>query len=330
MLDSEAKRLQDTIADLANSAGVNLDTLASGFDPVIDNVRDLIKENENLARQYEQELNSIGAVIAQLEALEQQYKAVYEAALKAVEIANQLRQQQTKDDDDDSTTTKTTNHTTGSKTNNSQSSTDTTNKDTNKSKPRHQKYIASDGRIIYFPKTNAPTAKEKAYLRKQGTAWTYLSSNFIISNGSVWDKKTNKKVPGYSVRMYTFEGFNTGGYTGNWNSNKGKLAILHQKELVLNQKDTQNILSAVEAVRKLSDSSTSNLASFLTKREMIQDSQSITQILKQIAENIKSNELQQNVKIEANFPDVKNADEIKNAFNNLINIASMHANSTRR
>ena len=50
MLDSEAKRLQDTIADLANSAGVNLDTLASGFDPVIDNVRDLIKENENLAR----------------------------------------------------------------------------------------------------------------------------------------------------------------------------------------------------------------------------------------------------------------------------------------
>ena len=328
-LDSEAKKLQDTITELANSAGVNLDALASGFDPAINNVRDLIRENENLARQYQQELNSISSVIAQLEALEQQYKAVYEAALKAVEIANQLRQQQAKGDSPTTgTTNNATNHTAGSKTNNSQSSTD--NKDTNKSQARHQKYVASDGRIIYFPKTNAPTAKEKAYLQKQGTAWTYLSSNFIISNGSVWDKKTNKKVPGYSVRMYTFEGFNTGGYTGNWNSNKGKLAILHQKELVLNQKDTQNILSAVEAVRKLSDSSTSNLASFLTKREMIQDSQSIAQILKQIAENIKSNELQQNVKIEANFPDVKNADEIKNAFNNLINIASMHANSTKR
>jgi hypothetical protein len=47
-------------------------------------------------------------------------------------------------------------------------------------------------------------------------------------------------------------GYDTGGYTGNWNSSQGKLAMLHEKELVLNKEDTKNILGTVELVRKLS------------------------------------------------------------------------------
>ena len=35
-------------------------------------------------------------------------------------------------------------------------------------------------------------------------------------------------------------GYDTGGYTGNWNSSDGKLALLHKKELVLNKDDTKN------------------------------------------------------------------------------------------
>jgi hypothetical protein len=42
--------------------------------------------------------------------------------------------------------------------------------------------------------------------------------------------------------------FASGGYTGEWGS-EGKLAILDQKELVLNQMDTSNILKAVNLVR---------------------------------------------------------------------------------
>ena len=41
----------------------------------------------------------------------------------------------------------------------------------------------------------------------------------------------------------------TGMYTGTWNNNGGRLAFLHQKELVLNQDDTKNILDAVAMVR---------------------------------------------------------------------------------
>ena len=46
--------------------------------------------------------------------------------------------------------------------------------------------------------------------------------------------------------------FDTGGYTGNWNSKEGKMAMLHEKELILNKQDTSNILMAVSIVRTLS------------------------------------------------------------------------------
>ena len=44
-------------------------------------------------------------------------------------------------------------------------------------------------------------------------------------------------------------GFATGGYTGDFTD--GKLAFLHEKELVLNQEDTKNMLAAVSTVRAL-------------------------------------------------------------------------------
>ena len=38
--------------------------------------------------------------------------------------------------------------------------------------------------------------------------------------------------------------FDTGGYTGAWGQ-AGKLAVLHEKELVLNKYDTENLLQAI-------------------------------------------------------------------------------------
>jgi len=45
-------------------------------------------------------------------------------------------------------------------------------------------------------------------------------------------------------------GFETGGYTGTWSGNDGRLALLHQKELVLNKDDTSNMLKIVGMVRE--------------------------------------------------------------------------------
>ena len=44
--------------------------------------------------------------------------------------------------------------------------------------------------------------------------------------------------------------FDTGGYTGDWGSS-GRLAMLHQKELILNKDDTANMLDAVQTIRDI-------------------------------------------------------------------------------
>jgi hypothetical protein len=51
-----------------------------------------------------------------------------------------------------------------------------------------------------------------------------------------------KKISYYSL--------DTGGYTGEWGP-EGRLAMLHQKEIVLNAHDTENILSVVDMVRQM-------------------------------------------------------------------------------
>jgi hypothetical protein len=47
------------------------------------------------------------------------------------------------------------------------------------------------------------------------------------------------------------KGYATGGYTGSWGP-EGKLAVLHEKELVLNAEDTKNFLSATGILREIS------------------------------------------------------------------------------
>ena len=105
--------------------------------------------------------------------------------------------------------------------------------------------------------------------------------------------------------------------------------MLHEKELVLNKSDTKNMLDTVGIVRQLG-TSLSAIKSTLGDR--------LTQYTDRFNNNISgmeinktaSQKLDQNVKIEANFPNVKNANEIETAFNNLVNLASQRAMSTRR
>jgi TP901 family phage tail tape measure protein len=43
--------------------------------------------------------------------------------------------------------------------------------------------------------------------------------------------------------------FDTGGYTGSFGGSKGKMAMLHEKEIVLNKSDTSNFLKAIDITR---------------------------------------------------------------------------------
>jgi hypothetical protein len=52
-------------------------------------------------------------------------------------------------------------------------------------------------------------------------------------------------------KKYYYSKFDTGGYTGRWNSKEGKFAMLHEKELILNKDDTANMLAMIKMVREI-------------------------------------------------------------------------------
>ena len=134
----------------------------------------------------------------------------------------------------------------------------------------------------------------------------FMKAGEFNKNSSLYKDFTFEKVRKQIL------GFDTGGYTGDWDSKtKGALAILHEKELVLNQEDTKNLLNTVTILRTI----TSSLGGVAFSRLNNIKSNFINDL-------IDKNNLQQDVHIEANFPNVVNSQEIENAFNNLINLAA--------
>jgi len=138
----------------------------------------------------------------------------------------------------------------------------------------------------------------------------YVAKAAQAARNSLLNQLKKKKVNKVVVK------YDTGGYTGAWNNNEGKLAMLHQKELVLNKTDTENILSAVSTVRDLASKIDLNALA----------SQGAFTSMNAAGVGNLNNELEQHVSIEANFPNATSREEIQAAFENLIGLASQYAN----
>lgn len=149
--------------------------------------------------------------------------------------------------------------------------------------------IASTSRVNAF--------YEKGYTLGQGPFAGY--SNFTQIPDWLWKQTV---------------GFRTGGYTGQWGES-GKLAVLHEKELVLNKEDTQNMLSSIKMVREIAS-------------EIDLRSRYTTMPINPIYSTFGTGNdiLEQQVHIDASFPNVTDRNEIQEAFNTLINVASQYAN----
>lgn len=125
----------------------------------------------------------------------------------------------------------------------------------------------------------------------------------------------------YQIWKYGYNGkklksLDTGGYTGTWGP-EGRLAMLHQKEIVLNAHDTENFLTAIGIVRDISDQ--------IEKNAIVMQYQN--QLANYRASVGNSGEtLQQEVHITAEFPNATDHNEIEEAFKNLTNLASQYAN----
>lgn len=141
-----------------------------------------------------------------------------------------------------------------------------------------------------------------------GTAWGALNG----AHNQGRKASTQKAMNLYKQQF----GFDTGGYTGRWGSD-GRLAMLHEKELVLNKEDTANMLDMVNTVRDMVTSIGSN---GMLDKTILSAANAAGMI------GPTNTNLDQNVHIEASFPNVESHTEIETALNNLINSASQYVN----
>lgn len=154
--------------------------------------------------------------------------------------------------------------------------------------------------------------------------------------GTRGDEADNRYKDSTSVGQYESEeewkkkmqalgvpGFATGGYTGIFDD--AKLAFLHQKELVLNQSDTENILAAVQAVRTIG----TNLFKSIEKSldgNAIAAMALMGQKLNPVATTPIQDSIEQTVHIDkVEFPNVTSRTEIEEAFISLTNDAAQWA-----
>ena len=128
---------------------------------------------------------------------------------------------------------------------------------------------------------------------------------------SEWFDKWKQELTPYSYN--NMKSYDTGGYTGAWGPD-GKLAMLHEKELVLNKQDTSNFLLALDVLERIISNVSANSLTFNPVQPINVGNLSGLQ------------GLEQNITIHADFPDATSAKDIEEAFNLMINRASQYAN----
>lgn len=166
----------------------------------------------------------------------------------------------------------------------------------------------------------------------------YPNGDYALYVGSLVDLDKEKRRIQQAIEKVAIPAvppfsFDTGGYTGKWNSPEGKLAVLHEKQLILNKDDTENMLKMLEVSREYS-----SLLSSLVQNNVLNELNRITTQLNapelewkreynRYSQEMKKavSQLDQQVKIEASFPAVNSKQEIEDALSNLVNLAAQRA-----
>ena len=148
------------------------------------------------------------------------------------------------------------------------------------------------------------------------------------TNDGMWIRNPDKYKTfrtGKAMGWYV-EKFATGGYTGDWGSD-GRLAVLHQKELVLNQEDTKNMLAAVQSIRELAPSMIAEMRARISSTAAASQSLFGSRYsgMRSVFDR-KATELAQSVQINADFPGVRDAIEIKEALESLVQTSAQRIN----
>ena len=313
-LHDATKDYEDGLDELENTGRISFESIGEGIDENINRTQQLISDNTELINTYEQELTAIGNVIAQLDGLIDKYNAAKDAAIAATKAAYEYWSEQQRQ-----AAAAAGNANGGSGSGNGNSGSGSNSGSSGKAGGSGS---GGDGNLVMG---DTATFSGSYYYDSYGTS--PVGSKYSgVANGVVVDRITNNpygihihsadgRYPDLGwVKKSQLSGYDTGGYTGEWGSD-GRLALLHQKELVLNKEDTANMLNAISIMRNITNMLGSSVLGKLAAATA-----------GGLGTEVGGDVLEQNVHIDAQFPNVKDSREIEEALNNLVNMASMRAN----
>lgn len=302
---------KDELDDMARVAGMSLDDVKQGVDVLADSFGNLVEKNDDLLNRMDQELTSIESLVKAARSLKEQYDDVYKAAKSAASAIHETLQDNRADaiendlddeDDDNNWIEDDVKHGPGAKV--------TFIEGGNGPSTVYNESLkyATDDQI------KASTLEVRAYGNTDSSLLDLFTSQVDTGIRSTVSTLRNNISDKINEKLKRISSLDSGGYTGQWSGDGGKLALLHQKELVLNPGDTTNLLNSVEILRSMMNS----LDGSLFAR----------------ANNIKSgffntsndeDGLEQNVHIDASFPNVNSKREIEEALSDLVNLAAQRA-----
>lgn len=314
LADTTEEYMSD-LEDLEDIAGVTYDEITEGTDDTIDKTETLLEDNQELIDKYGEQLEAIRKIIIELNSLISKYNSAKQAAMEATEAAYKYWQEQ-KRQEAEAAAKEQAKSTSNNNNNNSNSSSSSSGRSGTGSGgdgvPRVGDICTYIGGTYYYdsygtsPSGNRGPGKQVTITQVKTDGRPYPIHVQSSNSAYGWLKKEQ------------LSGYDTGGYTGNWGDNSGRLALLHQKELVLNADDTPNLLKAVSIMRNITDSIGSNILAQMA---------GVKAPTGQVAAS--TDTIEQIVQIDANFPNVQSSDEIKTAINDLVSRAAQRVHRKR-
>lgn len=297
---------QDKVQDVASETGSTLDDLANETDKVSEST-------DQLAQRGQEASEALWEQVSAAQAAADQYAALAEQIWSAVEAARSLADQMAADA--------------------ASSSGLLYDKNTDYAALIEQGLV--NGWFEYGDETfNALVAQRDAKIKgeKLEDLWDFGGEQFKDytqgSNVGEWaqgrydTKEENEKIRNELLKKYTGS-FDTGGYTGTFED--AKLAFLHEKELVLNKEDTENILAAVQAVRTIGSDLFKSIEKSLDGN-VVAAMNLMGQRLNPVSTMPMEGTIEQTVHIDkVEFPNVTSRSEIEEAFVSLTNDAAQWA-----
>ena len=339
-LDSATKEYHDELAEIEETAGITFDSIAEGQDINIDLAEELADRQADNIDLTIDEMNAVRDLVAAVEDLKSIYDDTYKSATKALSAAQDLREFEL-----GSAANSVGSGSSGGGSGSGSGSSGSAGSGGSGgaagtgsgSGGASASAAAASGDLLKGIATaiwctsndgwgDSGSARKANLDNKLGAGTGDAVQSIINAEGpsgglyNYWVSVLNK-----DASRFFYNRFNTGGYTGDWIGSHGKFAMLDKKEIVLNADDTSKFLSAIGIVRDMGslldavgNAVSARIAGMGPRSFGGFDGAGF------------GGSLDQNVIIEANFPNASNRNEIEAAFENLVNRASQHAYDTRR